>query len=237
MTGRSIDRRLRTLTIMLAPLLIAACADSNPRDTVFSWDLQSDPGAHADRDRQGDTDRTGNRSRAEPGWYENREPQRGDVTVGALPAPGQAGRELSGPATDEMASIPEDAIAFSWPLKGRIISDFGAGDDGQRSDGINIAAVYGTPIRAAAAGTVSYAGDELKNYGNLVLIRHANGYITAYAHAESLTVSKGDVVKQGQLIGYAGDSGGVSQPQLHFEIRRGKTPLDPRPFLEGQDQS
>jgi murein DD-endopeptidase MepM/ murein hydrolase activator NlpD len=118
-------------------------------------------------------------------------------------------------------------LAFAWPLRGPVISPFGAGGDGERNDGINIAAEQGTPIRAAAAGTVTYAGNELKGYGNLILIAHDDGYVTAYAHAQSMAVDRGDRVDRGQVIGAAGATGGVRQPQLHFEIRRGIRPVDP----------
>jgi murein DD-endopeptidase MepM/ murein hydrolase activator NlpD len=116
---------------------------------------------------------------------------------------------------------------FVWPLRGPVISSFGPGADGERNDGINIAAMLGAPIRAAASGTVTYAGDELKDYGNLVLIAHAGGFITAYAHAQSIAVARGDHVEKGQIIGTAGESGGVDRPQLHFEIRDGMKPLNP----------
>ena len=118
-----------------------------------------------------------------------------------------------------------------WPLDGVVLSSFGARQNGERNDGINISATGGEEIRAAAAGTVTYVGNELKGYGNLVLIRHDNGFITAYAHADRVTVNKGDRVRQGQVIAYAGATGDVSEPQLHFELRHGTTPVDPRPYL------
>ncbi|MBI3677473.1 MAG: M23 family metallopeptidase [Proteobacteria bacterium] len=120
---------------------------------------------------------------------------------------------------------------FVWPVNGRIISNFGTNLQGETNDGINIAATLGEPIHAAATGTVTYAGNELRGYGNLVLIRHDDGYVTAYAHAESITVERGDRVLKGQVIGYAGDTGDVVRPQLHFEIRRGIEPVDPAPLL------
>lgn len=116
---------------------------------------------------------------------------------------------------------------FAWPVQGPVISPFGPTPDGQRNDGINIAATLGAPIRAAASGTVTYAGDELKGYGNLILIAHPGGYITAYAHAQSIAVARGDHVEKGQEIGTAGETGGVDRPQLHFEIREGLKPLNP----------
>ncbi|MBV9045677.1 MAG: M23 family metallopeptidase [Alphaproteobacteria bacterium] len=128
-------------------------------------------------------------------------------------------------------------LAFGWPLSGNIVSDFGAQNSGGRNDGINIAAPAGTPIHAAAAGTVSYAGNELRGYGNLVLIKHDGGYVTAYAHADHLAVARGDLVTKGQVIGYAGQTGDVTSPQLHFEIRRGVTPVNPRTLLTSRTAS
>jgi murein DD-endopeptidase MepM/ murein hydrolase activator NlpD len=135
----------------------------------------------------------------------------------------------------ERLAAVDGRVHFVWPVEGRVISPFGASGNGERNDGINIAAPAGTPIRAAAAGTVSYAGHELKGYGNLVLIQHEDGYVTAYAHAESLTVSRGDHVDKGQVIGLAGATGDVDRPQLHFEIRKGITPVNPRLLLASND--
>ncbi|MBN8958070.1 MAG: M23 family metallopeptidase, partial [Rhizobiales bacterium] len=94
-----------------------------------------------------------------------------------------------------------------------------------------LAVPEGTSVKAAEDGVVAYAGNELKGYGNLVLVRHSNGYVTAYAHASSLKVKRGDKVKRGQIIALAGQTGSVSSPQLHFEIRKGSSPVDPMPFL------
>jgi murein DD-endopeptidase MepM/ murein hydrolase activator NlpD len=123
--------------------------------------------------------------------------------------------------------------SFRWPVKGRVIAGFGPKPNGQQNDGINLAVPEGTPIKAAEDGVVAYAGNELKGYGNLVLIRHTNGYVTAYAHAKELVVKRGDPVKRGQVIGKAGQTGNVDAPQLHFEVRKGPTPLDPMPLLTG----
>jgi murein DD-endopeptidase MepM/ murein hydrolase activator NlpD len=129
------------------------------------------------------------------------------------------------------ASISKEAPTdFRWPAKGRVISGFG-GKGGASNDGINISLPEGTPVKAAEAGTVAYAGSELKGYGNLVLIRHPNGYVTAYAHNGELKVKRGDTVTRGQTIATSGQSGNVSTPQLHFEIRKGSTPVDPLPHL------
>lgn len=120
---------------------------------------------------------------------------------------------------------------FCSPVTGRIIQGFGDTGNGQRNDGINIAAPAGSPIRAAADGTVSYAGNELKGYGNLILIKHEDGYVTAYAHANSIGVARGQHVAKGDVIGTVGQTGDVDQPQLHFEVRQGMKPVDPRPLI------
>ena len=115
-----------------------------------------------------------------------------------------------------------------------MISNFGSIDNGGRNDGINIATRHACADPApAAGGTVSYSGNELKDYGNLVLIRHAGGYVTAYAHADRLLVNRGDFVAKGQVIAYAGETGDVSSPQLHFEIRRDTQPVNPAAAAAG----
>src|ERR1700704_3984209 len=136
-------------------------------------------------------------------------------------------RSFTGTEVADNATAPK----LLWPIQGKIISSFGANAAGQRNDGINILASRGTPVHAAAAGTVAYVGEELKNYGKLVLIRHEDGYVTAYAHSDAVTVSVGDKVARGEIIGYAGATGDVSEPQLHFELRLGTKPLDPKPYL------
>jgi murein DD-endopeptidase MepM/ murein hydrolase activator NlpD len=123
--------------------------------------------------------------------------------------------------------------SFRWPVKGRIIAGFGAKSNGAQNDGINLAVPEGTPIKAADDGVVAYAGNELKGYGNLVLIRHANGFVSAYANASELLVKRGDTIKRGQVIANAGQTGNVTSPQLHFEIRKGATPVDPTKYLGG----
>jgi murein DD-endopeptidase MepM/ murein hydrolase activator NlpD len=123
--------------------------------------------------------------------------------------------------------------SFRWPVKGRVIEAFGKKGNGQQNDGINVAVPEGTPIKAAEDGVVAYAGNELKGFGNLVLVRHQNGYVTAYAHASELSVKKGETIKRGQVIGKAGATGNVQSPQLHFEVRRGATPVDPAQYLTG----
>ena len=126
-----------------------------------------------------------------------------------------------------------NAAGFRWPVRGRVIAGFGPKPTGQQNDGINIAVPEGTPVKASDDGVVAYSGNELKGYGNLVLVRHANGHVTAYAHASELMVKRGDSVKRGQTIAKSGQTGNVSSPQLHFEIRKGATPVDPMQFLTG----
>jgi murein DD-endopeptidase MepM/ murein hydrolase activator NlpD len=123
--------------------------------------------------------------------------------------------------------------SFGWPVRGRLIAGFGSKPDGTQNDGINLAVPEGTPIKAADDGVVAYAGNELKGYGNLVLIQHTNGFVTTYAHASELMVKRGDTVKRGQVIAHAGQTGNVTSPQLHFEIRKGSTPVDPTQYLGG----
>jgi murein DD-endopeptidase MepM/ murein hydrolase activator NlpD len=123
------------------------------------------------------------------------------------------------------------APSFRWPVRGRIIAGFGPRPNGPPNDGINLAVPEGTSVKAAEDGVVVYAGNELKSYGNMVLVRHYNGYVTAYAHASELMVKHGDQVKRGQIIAHTGQTGSVSAPQLHFEVRKGKVPLDPSQFL------
>jgi murein DD-endopeptidase MepM/ murein hydrolase activator NlpD len=127
--------------------------------------------------------------------------------------------------------VADASQRFRWPLAGRVLSDFGTTNTGERNDGINISAQPGEPVRASASGTVSYCGNQLRGYGNLVLIRHEDGYITAYAHVANFVVNRDDHVLAGQVIAYAGATGDVATPQLHFEIRRGVQALDPKSLL------
>ena len=157
--------------------------------------------------------------------------------VAGLPAVQNAPVAKEEPRTTETvvkAAEPSGAMpSFRWPVRGRLIAGFGSKPDGTQNDGINLAVPEGTPIKAADDGVVAYAGNELKGYGNLVLISHANGFVSAYAHASELMVKRGDTVKRGQVIAHAGQTGNVTSPQLHFEIRKGSTPVDPAQYLGG----
>ena len=137
------------------------------------------------------------------------------------------------PVAEEKPTGTANSTSFRWPVRGRIIQGFGPKASGGQNDGINVSVPEGTPIKAAEDGVVAYAGSELKGYGNLVLVRHSNGFVTAYAHASELNVKKGETVKRGQVIGKAGSTGNVTGPQLHFEVRKGATPVDPAQYLGG----
>jgi murein DD-endopeptidase MepM/ murein hydrolase activator NlpD len=139
----------------------------------------------------------------------------------------------SGPQATADAGAPAStgAPAFRWPVRGRVITGFGPKPNGQHSDGIDLAVPEGTAVRASEDGVVAYAGNELKGYGNLILVRHANGFVTAYAHASEIMVKRNDEVRRGQVIAKSGQSGSVTAPQLHFEIRKGSAPVDPAQYL------
>ncbi|SFH75281.1 LysM peptidoglycan-binding domain-containing M23 family metallopeptidase [Bradyrhizobium sp. cf659] len=137
--------------------------------------------------------------------------------------------ETPAKAAEATGALP----TFRWPVRGKVVTTYGAKTNGKSNDGINLAVPEGTPVKAAEDGVVAYSGNELKGYGNLVLVRHSNGYVTAYAHASELLVKRGDTIKRGQVIAKSGQSGEVASPQLHFEIRKGSSPVDPLQFLNG----
>jgi len=133
---------------------------------------------------------------------------------------------------DEPVETPANFSGrFQWPLSGAIIGRFGPAGDGRRNDGINISAERGEEIRAAADGVVAYAGSAIAVYGGLILIKHGDGWITAYGHAEQILVTRGQTVHRGDVIARAGATGSVNKPQLHFEIRNRRTPVDPLRYL------
>jgi murein DD-endopeptidase MepM/ murein hydrolase activator NlpD len=137
-------------------------------------------------------------------------------------------------AADAAVDPPSaNGTSFRWPVRGRIISAFGSKPNGEKNDGINLAVPEGTSVKAAEAGTVIYAGNELAGYGNLILVRHTDGWVTAYAHNSDLLVKRGDQVKRGQAIAHAGMTGSVTAPQVHFELRRGAKPVNPLDYLAG----
>jgi murein DD-endopeptidase MepM/ murein hydrolase activator NlpD len=147
------------------------------------------------------------------------------------PPPPSAAPAPSAPPVEEPPPAPPPGKGFVWPVRGRLLSGYGAGATGTHNDGVNIAAPRGTAVLATADGVVAYAGNELRGFGNLVLLKHAGGWMTAYAHCDSIAVKKGDKVRRGQTIARVGETGTVAEPQLHFELRRGTRALDPMGYL------
>lgn len=167
-------------------------------------------------------------------------PSSGDSGVPASSAAPPAPAQPEGETTTAMAApmpkppAPPDVVqeeGFIWPVNGEVISEYGPKGNGLFNDGINIAAARGAPIRAAESGVVAYAGNELRGFGNMLLIKHADGWVSAYAHADELMVAKGDRVGKGQVVARVGSTGSVTSPQLHFELRRGKKAVDPMRYL------
>ena len=162
-------------------------------------------------------------------------------------APVQAGKTATAPApkttvtasstkqpqvyVPTMPPAKNRSAKFLWPVQGTVISGFGNLGKGRKNDGINIKAPLGTAVKAADAGTVAYAGSELKGFGNLILIKHNDGWITAYAHNDKMFVKKGQKVARGEKISTVGSTGSVTSPQLHFEVRNGKKAVNPRLYL------
>ncbi len=159
----------------------------------------------------------------------------------AAPAPPAAQQQVAAlppivppstvPPPGPHAEPPHTGLGFQWPVRGAMVVGYGPGASGTQNDGINIAATRGTAVAAANDGVVAYAGNELRGFGNLILIKHAGGWTTAYAHCETLRVKRGDRVKRGQIIATVGQTGTVTEPQLHFEIRQGAHALDPTSYL------
>jgi murein DD-endopeptidase MepM/ murein hydrolase activator NlpD len=137
------------------------------------------------------------------------------------------------PPPAQTAAVEKPAVSFAWPVQGPILSAFGSKGQGLNNDGINIAAPKGAPVVAAGGGIVVYAGNEMKGFGNLVLIRHEGGWVTAYAHLDRMMVNKDTVVAPGDMIGTVGSTGGVTTPQLHFETRLEGKPIDPQTVIKG----
>lgn len=125
----------------------------------------------------------------------------------------------------------QDNKGYIWPLQGKVISTFGIKGKGIKNDGINISSPEGTKIKAISSGKVLYAGNELRGYGNLLIIKQPDGTLVAYAHQKNIIVNKGEDIKQGQIIGYVGMTGNVSTPQLHLAMRKNKKPVNPLDYL------
>ena len=141
--------------------------------------------------------------------------------------------KISSDPTQKLPTIgARSSSKFSWPVRGRVLSAYGAKGDGLFNDGINIAAARGTTVGAAENGVVAYAGNEVKGMGNLIIIQHSGGWMTVYAHLDSMTVRRGNKVSVGQKIGTVGETGKVDEPQLHFEIRKGTKAYNPSSYLK-----
>jgi murein DD-endopeptidase MepM/ murein hydrolase activator NlpD len=209
--------RIRITLLLCAAALLAGCMPDSPR-TAFDWGVNDK------------MPRPAAKQRANTYVYQDKNARPTNTVARNAPA--------YAPVTSQaLPPIAGSAPAFDWPVNGRVLSDFGATANGGKNDGINLAANRDAPIHASASGTVTYAGDDLKNYGNLLLVKHSGGYTTAYAHADRLIVARGDVVTRGQIIGYVGQTGDVASPQLHFEIRSGTTPVNPRSYLSSATAS
>jgi len=211
------DRKTLFASLLLAAS-VAGCMPDDPR-THLDWGVNTSTPRHV-------------AANANTYVYDENANARPKARPDAGPSRGPSAAPRPLVTSQALAPIARaDAPAFAWPVPGRVISEFGSTANGGKNDGINIATAMDAPIHASASGTVTYAGDELKNYGNLVLIKHAAGFTTAYAHADRLVVARGDTVTKGQVIGYAGQTGDVETPQLHFEIREQTTPVNPRTYL------
>ncbi len=151
-----------------------------------------------------------------------------DIISGGEPAVVEASAPVP---TPRAAPITPFDGRFQWPVDGKLVSSFGAKAGGLYNDGLNIAAAKGTPVRAAASGTVIYAGNGVEGWGNLVLLKHSDDWVSAYAHADAFYVERGDQVNRGEVIAEVGQTGSVTSPQLHFELRQGRKAVDPRAHL------
>ena len=144
-------------------------------------------------------------------------------------------RDLSAPTASAPRALPmQTATRWQWPVQGKVIESFGSQANGVASEGIVIAAAENTPIRAAQAGEVAFVGADAKNYGNIVIVRHADGTMASYSHASRIVVNKGDAVNAGNTIAYVGKTGNATSPQLHFAVREGKNSIDPLSKLPHQ---
>lgn len=170
-----------------------------------------------------------------------------DLNIDDIITGGDPAKPQKAPATARKPAAATPAVAdgplpmpsgnapqFVWPVTGRILSSFGAKPGGRFNDGVNLKASAGAPVRAAADGVVAYAGDGIPGFGNLVLIKHADGYVTAYGHNQALLVVRGKHVKRGEVIARAGATGAVTEPQVHFELRRDRVPIDPSRVIGGR---
>lgn len=156
--------------------------------------------------------------------------------VQAAPTMMVQSQDLSAPvANTPITSLPmQTASRWQWPVEGKVIESFGPKANGAASEGIVIAAAENTPIRAAQSGEVAFVGEDARNYGNIVILRHADGTMASYSHASRIVVKKGDAVRAGNTIAYVGKTGNATSPQLHFAVREGKNSVDPLSKLPHQ---
>ena len=160
-----------------------------------------------------------------------------DIITGGEPAARRAAVARPAPRPAAPAPLPAltgDAPRFAWPVEGRILSGFGAKPGGRFNDGVNLKASAGAPVRAAGDGVVAYAGDAIPGFGNLLLIKHAGGWVSAYGHNDTLLVARGKRIARGDTIARAGATGSVAEPQVHFELRKGRMPFDPTKVIGGR---
>ncbi|MGW8136413.1 peptidoglycan DD-metalloendopeptidase family protein [Sphingomonas zeae] len=165
-----------------------------------------------------------------------------DILTGGEPALA-SNQEPAKPSATPRRVLPPTAVVaaparlrsgFAWPVDGRVVKRFGAGSSGERNDGIKVAVPVGTPIKATADGVVAYVGDGIAALGGLVIVKHGDGWTSVYGHASKLMVQRGQSVKRGQTLALSGQTGFADRPELHFELRRGRTPVDPLTQLPGR---
>lgn len=219
--GETLMKISRTYNVPLTTL--AKANNIAPHTQVKIGDQITIPGVRAQAKAPAPVAQQAAPGPAKPGQPQIAQPQTTAPQKTAAAAPVSTARAISpaaeNPAPDTKTVTSATMPVFRWPVRGRVISGYGPKTTGQQNDGINVAVPEGTPIKAAEDGVVAYAGNELKSYGNLVLIRHANGYVTAYAHASEILVKRDEPIKRGQVIGKSGQTGSVNAPQLHIEIR------------------
>lgn len=258
-SGEYVVRRGDTLLVLARRLgvdfqTLARTNGKTPPYTIYVGETLRVPGAYNGGTVAGRDSNGGTLVIASPNASGSHAPSRGSTTImSRLPDSGSSGKDAqsapppsssstpSGPQTrtsQQQASLPPPppppmaGKGFVWPVRGEMLAEFGPMAKGQHNDGVNIAAPRGTPVIAAENGVVAYVGNELKGFGNLLLIKHADGWMTAYAHNDHLLVGKGDQVRRGQQIATVGASGNVTQPQLHFELRRGTQAVNPFDYIK-----
>ncbi len=213
--------------------------DSSTEPQVHKVKTTTITAPSADASGQGTSLAEEEEAQANPAKAKGKPDQKPKPATDEAASPETTGDDSGRVATNENLPTPDPMTGstFRWPVKGRVVTAFGARPDGGHNDGIDLAVPQGTLVMAAENGVVAYAGNELKGYGNLVLIRHANNWVSAYAHNEEILVKRGDKVRRGQIIAKAGATGAVSQPEVHFELRKGSRPVDPTKYMSSEAAS